>query len=82
VQERGAELVQPADCPVQQGADDRLGGRVGSEFVQVALDDGRGAFFIHAVLGESATAQPINDIATGVTPPRSVVRLARESAGQ
>src|SRR5262249_38679577 len=40
VQKRGAEGVRPADGPVQQGPDDRLGGRLPGQGVQVPLHDG------------------------------------------
>jgi hypothetical protein len=33
---------------------DRLGGRVSGELVQVALDDGRGAFLVHATSSAEA----------------------------
>jgi len=39
VQEGGAEFVQPADGPIEEGADGRLGGCVATQLVQVALDD-------------------------------------------
>ena len=47
VEQGGTEVVQPADGPVEQGPDDRLGGGVAGQFVQVALDDGRGLFLTH-----------------------------------
>ena len=47
VQQGGAELVQPADGPVQQRPDDRLGGRLPGQGVQVALHDSRGVLFVH-----------------------------------
>ncbi len=47
VQQRGAQQVQPADGPVQQGPDDRLGGRIPGQLVEVALHDGGGLFFTH-----------------------------------
>jgi hypothetical protein len=40
VQQRGAQQVQAADGPVEQGRDDRLGGRIPRQLVQVALDHG------------------------------------------
>jgi hypothetical protein len=42
VQQRGAHQVQAADGPVQQGPDDRLGGRITGQLVQVALDHSGG----------------------------------------
>ena len=47
VQQRGAEQVQAADGPVEQGPDDRLGGRIPGQLVQVALDHGGGVLFAH-----------------------------------
>jgi hypothetical protein len=47
VQQRGAELVQPAGGTIQEGPDDRLGGRTAGQLVQVALDDDGGAFLVH-----------------------------------
>ena len=47
VQERGAQQAQAADRPFQQLPDDRLGGGVPGQGVQVALDDGGGRFFVH-----------------------------------
>src|SRR3954463_5697738 len=38
---------QPVDRPVQQLPDDRLGGRIPGQGVQVALYDGSGGFFAH-----------------------------------
>jgi hypothetical protein len=52
VQEGGAELVQPADRPVEQGADGLLGRRVAGQLVQVALDDDRGASLFHGASSE------------------------------
>ena len=47
VQKRGAQLVQPADGPVQQCPDDRLGRRIAGQLIQVALDHNGGVFFTH-----------------------------------
>ena len=41
------QLVQPADGPVQQRPDDRLGGCVAGQLVQVPLDGGGGPFLTH-----------------------------------
>jgi hypothetical protein len=38
---------QPVDRPVQQLPDDRLGGRIPGQGVQVALYDSSGGFFTH-----------------------------------
>jgi hypothetical protein len=43
-QEVAAERLQALDGAVEQGADDRLGGLVPGEGVQVALDGGGGGF--------------------------------------
>jgi hypothetical protein len=47
VQQDGAQQVQSSHGPVEQGADDRLGGRISSPLVQVALDHGGGAVMAH-----------------------------------
>ena len=47
VQQGGAQVLQPADGPVQEGPDDRLRRRVPGQRVQVALDDGRRVIFDH-----------------------------------
>jgi hypothetical protein len=68
-QEGGAELMQPADGPVQQGADDRLGGRITGQLVQVALDGRSGVFLVHGGPGVST--------AIGVIVPRPGVNPQR-----
>jgi hypothetical protein len=47
VQQRGAELVQSVDGTVQEIPDDRLGGGIAGEFIQVPLNGHRGEFFGH-----------------------------------
>ena len=47
VQQGGAQQVEPADGPVKQGVDDRLGGRIPRQLVQVALDRGGCVFLGH-----------------------------------
>ena len=47
VEQRCTVEVQPVDSPLQQGPDDRFGWRVAGQFVQIALNDGRGLFFGH-----------------------------------
>src|SRR5262249_33616465 len=47
VQERAAEQAQAAGRPFQQLSNDRLGGRVPGQGVQVALDDDGGRFLVH-----------------------------------
>ncbi len=47
VEKRGAQHVQAAYGPVQQGPDDRLGGRISAQLVQVALDHDGSACFGH-----------------------------------
>ena len=47
VQKRRAQQVETANGPVEQGADDGLGGRIPVQLVQVALDHGGGVFFVH-----------------------------------
>jgi hypothetical protein len=64
VQEVGAELVQPADGPVQQGPDHRLGGGIAGQFVQVALDGDSGAFLVHFCSGRG-TASALDYAAPG-----------------
>jgi hypothetical protein len=49
---RGAQRVQPAEGSVHQGPDDRLGGRISCEFVQVALDHGGGVSYFHGATHE------------------------------
>ena len=78
VQQGGAEVVQPADGPVEQGPDDRLGGRVAGQFVQVALDDGGGVFLVH---GESPAAEtgPPAVILAALLQPYALSRGGRET---
>ena len=47
VQQGGAQQVQSPDGSVQQGADDWFGGRIAVQLVEVALDHGGGAVFVH-----------------------------------
>ena len=47
VQHVGAQPLQPVNGPVQQLPDDRLGGRIPGQGVQVALHDCSGGFVIH-----------------------------------
>ena len=47
VQHGGAQPLQAVSGPFQQLADDRLGGHIPGEGVQVALHDGGGGFFTH-----------------------------------
>ena len=47
VQQGGAQQVQSADGPVEQRPDDRLGGRIPAQLVEVALDHGGGVLFAH-----------------------------------
>ncbi len=47
VQQGGAKDVQAANGPVQQGPDDRLGGRISAQLVQVALDHDGSVCFSH-----------------------------------
>jgi hypothetical protein len=47
VQQRRAQQVESADGPVEQGADDRLGGRIPRQFVQVALEHEASSVFAH-----------------------------------
>jgi hypothetical protein len=48
VQVTGAQKTQPADRPIQQLANDRVGGEVVGQRVQVALDDGGSRLFVLA----------------------------------
>jgi hypothetical protein len=47
MQQRGAQEVQLADGAIQRSPDNRLGGRVFGQFVQVALNDDGGVFLTH-----------------------------------
>jgi hypothetical protein len=80
-QERGAELVQSADCPVEQGADGLLGVCIAGQFVQVALDDGRGAILFHAASSAAERRYRAIIPPAGETPPRSRVRSGRNPWG-
>ena len=44
---RGAQPLESVGGPLQQLPDDRLGGRIAGQGVQVALHDGGGGFFTH-----------------------------------
>src|SRR5262249_36350419 len=68
VQQGGTQEVQPADGPVQQGADDRLRGRVAGQLVQVALDGGAGAFLVHST-SSTAARRPSAIVSTLWHPP-------------
>ena len=52
--------MQPADGPVQEGPDDRLGWCVAGQLVEVALDGSGGAFLIYATLVGRRAAAPAN----------------------
>jgi hypothetical protein len=70
VQEGGAEFVQPADGPIEEGADGRLGGCVATQLVQVALDDGRGVFLVHTASSAGERRHQAIIPRAGETPPR------------
>ncbi len=47
VQQGGTQQVQSSDGPVEQGPDDRLGGRIPAQLIEVALDHGGGVLVAH-----------------------------------
>ena len=73
VEEAGAEHPQPADGPVQECPDDRIGRRVAGQRDQVALDDGGGVIVAHGGLGRVvSTATGLDPNRRPVHPPRSI----------
>jgi hypothetical protein len=72
VEQGGAELVEAADRPIQQCPNDRLGGRVAGQLVQVSLDGGGGVFPVHDNSIRSAAIVGSDSFAAGVHPPRLV----------
>jgi hypothetical protein len=71
VQKCGTQQAQAAGRPFQQLPNDRLGGRVPEQRVQVALDDDGGRFFVHGQgHRRSKRRQPIYQFCCPPAPPR------------
>jgi hypothetical protein len=47
VKQMGAQNLQSMSGPLQQRPDDRLGGRIPGQRIQVTLDGGSGSSFVH-----------------------------------
>jgi hypothetical protein len=56
VQESAAQEAQALDRPVQQRPNDRFGGPVPGQPIQVTLDDGGSRFFVHGMEKPKNTA--------------------------